>query len=151
MLSCFMTVSPVDQELLTIPEHLCIALVWNGIHVAQYLIFYAVCLQNPCLHCQHWAHKTQDENWQNKNPKNQKLMKSCGHVLFFYFIFALFFSFFFFINQDLLTIPEHLCLDLVWNGIHVVQYLIFYAVCLQNPCLSRYHCYYIWYLSNSIV
>jgi hypothetical protein len=44
-----MMVSLVDQELLTIPKYPRTAPVLSGIHVAQYLIFYAVCLQNPGL------------------------------------------------------------------------------------------------------
>ena len=44
-----MTVSLVEQERLTIQEHLSTAPVLSGIHVAQYLIFYAVFLHNHCL------------------------------------------------------------------------------------------------------
>jgi hypothetical protein len=41
-------VSPVEQELLTLPEHLGSPLVFSGVRVTRYLVLY-VCFVDRCL------------------------------------------------------------------------------------------------------
>jgi hypothetical protein len=101
----------------------------KSIDVLRLVYLYKIYLVNKPVNTYkvkvHWVHKTQDED-KNKKQKTKKKQKNPPRKTTTQYAV---------VEQELLTIPEHLSSPLVFSGVRVTRSLVLY-VCFVDPFVT---------------